>query len=206
MFSSQICANVSDGLTCYAATVGFLICTLISDLRNQGQFQNLEKFQMLQILIFFWVSTLKKSWLYTIHQKKNSVGHTEQFRFWKPGFFFRKKCQVPPSKLLFRIQIKRLSVSQVTLVQIQNYACERYSILKAAYPKALLQFFWWSILQGSQIASSFILTVISTTPFWQLQVEEERLWPQLRYNGLQIFQGGTQWNQKLDFVQKLWNI
>ena len=62
MFSSQICANVSDGLTCYAATVGLLICTLISDLRNQGQFQNLEKFHILQTLIFFWVSTLIRSW------------------------------------------------------------------------------------------------------------------------------------------------
>ena len=51
-----------------------LTCTLISDLRNQGLFQTQEKFQVLQPLIFFWVSTLKKKLgLYCKPEKKNQV-------------------------------------------------------------------------------------------------------------------------------------
>ena len=87
MFSSQICANVSDGLTCYAATVDLFICTLISDLGYQGQFQNIENFQILQTLIFFWVFTLKKSWLYTIHQKKIRLATLKNLGFENPDVF-----------------------------------------------------------------------------------------------------------------------
>ena len=46
------------------ASFSLLICTLISNLRIQGLFETLEKFQVLQALIFFSGSPpLKKSWV-----------------------------------------------------------------------------------------------------------------------------------------------
>ena len=54
--------------TSFYATIGLLICSLISDFRSQALFQTLENFQVLQTRIFFWVSTLKKSWVYSINQ------------------------------------------------------------------------------------------------------------------------------------------
>ena len=47
--------------------LGLLIWALISE--NQCLFQTLIKFQVLQSLIFFQVTTLKKSWVYTINLK-----------------------------------------------------------------------------------------------------------------------------------------
>ena len=57
-----------------------LTCTLISDLRSQGLFQTQEKFQVLQPLIFFWVSALKKTRfiVYTVNLKKKLGGHLDK--------------------------------------------------------------------------------------------------------------------------------
>jgi hypothetical protein len=82
------CFNYKDGFAVYftdslTKTFGLLIYTLFSDLGNQGQCQTLEKFQVLQTLIFFRVTTLKKKLGYTTNQKKNSGGHPEKIQFLK---------------------------------------------------------------------------------------------------------------------------
>ena len=78
-------------------TICPLICTLISDLRNQGQFHTLEIFQVPKTPIFFWVSTLIKNWdySYTMNQRNENLGcHPEKvqvlktrgvFSGWQPG-------------------------------------------------------------------------------------------------------------------------
>ena len=55
-------------MLCQCKTVCLLICALISE--NQGPFQTLEKFQIMQTLIFLSGVHPEKSWFYTINLKK----------------------------------------------------------------------------------------------------------------------------------------
>ena len=61
----------------------------IKVLRNQGLFQTLEKFQVLQTLIFFQVSTLKKGWVRTINLKEIQLPNLKKIKVCRTWNFSR---------------------------------------------------------------------------------------------------------------------
>ena len=70
-------------------SLGLLFCTFVSDFRNQGQFQPLEKFQVLQTLIFFLgLHPLKKLGLYHKSEKKTQVATQKKIQVLKTRIFF----------------------------------------------------------------------------------------------------------------------
>ena len=73
----------------FKATVGISICTLISDLRNQGLFQTLEFLLGSVNPIFSESPPWKNLYLYHKLEKKSSGGHPEKIQVLKTRSFFR---------------------------------------------------------------------------------------------------------------------
>ena len=78
----------------------------------------------MQTLTFFYNLHPKKIWVYTRNQK-NSGGQSEKNEVLKKWIFFPignlEKSQVPPSKSIFNVQIKRL-----TFMNVRNKSSQEF--------------------------------------------------------------------------------
>ena len=103
--------------------VGLLICTLIYDLRNQVLLQTLGSASSVALEIFPGVQSEKKAGFIPQIRKKLRWPPWKKSSSKNPDIFQGgnlKKSQVPPSKSLFRVRMKRLSDSSKQYVFSEN--------------------------------------------------------------------------------------